>query len=58
MLVGHNPGLEELLVYLTAAENRMPTAAIACVQLPEDWGRLKRGAGQLEIMMVPKALES
>ena len=56
MLVGHNPGLEELLVYLTGMENRMPTAAIACIQLPQNWGRLKRGSGQLETLIFPKAL--
>jgi len=58
MLVGHNPGLEELLIYLTTMENRMPTAAIACVRLPEDWGRLKRGSGKLEALMFPKGLET
>jgi phosphohistidine phosphatase len=33
MVVGHNPGLEELLHLLTGAEDAMPTAALADVRL-------------------------
>ena len=54
MLVGHNPGLEDLLVYL--AGNRvpmppdgklLPTAAVACLKMPDSWKNLDKGAGKL-----------
>ncbi len=53
MLVGHNPGLEDLLQYL-AGDNiqlppdgkLLPTAAVAYVKLPVDWKDLTEGAGQ------------
>src|SRR5262245_28346150 len=32
MLVGHNPGFEDLLARLTGSHERMPTAALACIQ--------------------------
>jgi len=34
MVVGHNPGLEELLVALTGEAEHLPTAALARVALP------------------------
>lgn len=41
LLVGHNPGLEELLELLTGDYAPLPTAAIAQVDLPiERWGEL------------------
>ena len=33
MLVGHNPGIEELVSDLAGREERMPTAALACFRL-------------------------
>ena len=36
MVVGHNPGLEELLLVLAGEAERMPTAALAQVTLPID----------------------
>jgi phosphohistidine phosphatase len=36
MIVGHNPGLEELVVHLTAQPELMPTAAMAEIELPID----------------------
>ena len=41
MVVGHNPGLEELVTVLTEEEETLPTAAMAWVQLPvETWSEL------------------
>ncbi len=41
MVVGHNPGLEELLEWLTGDYEPMPTAALAQVQLPiQSWEEL------------------
>ena len=49
LLVGHNPGISELLLLLTGEERDMPTAAIAQVQLPlSEFTGIANGArGQL-----------
>jgi phosphohistidine phosphatase len=36
MVVGHNPGVAELVELLTGVQDRMPTAALAYVELPID----------------------
>jgi phosphohistidine phosphatase len=42
MIVGHNPGLEELVVQLTGERQDLPTAALAQIVLPIDqWRDLK-----------------
>lgn len=63
LLVGHNPGLEALVKYLAGEPeglprtgNLMPTAAIACLALPEDWTALQPAIGRLEVLTYPKAL--
>ncbi|HEX6183201.1 MAG TPA: histidine phosphatase family protein [Pyrinomonadaceae bacterium] len=57
MLVGHNPGMEELLKLLTGEEEQMPTAALACVALDvEKWSKVREGAGRLEWLVRPKEL--
>jgi phosphohistidine phosphatase len=57
MLVGHNPGMEELLTLLTGEEHRMATAALACVALDvEKWAKVKARAGRLEWLVRPKEL--
>lgn len=41
MVVGHNPGMEELVSLLTDRERPMSTANVAVVELPiESWGEL------------------
>ena len=53
MIVGHNPGLEDLLDHLAgdvpvpADGKLLPTAALARLALPDDWRRLDRGCGEL-----------
>lgn len=48
MFVGHNPGIEELVEWLTGEAERMPTAAVACVRLSiADWSQLQ-AAGKHE----------
>lgn len=54
MLVGHNPGLEELIDYLTAgrveipADGKvLPTSALAQLEMVEDWASLGRGCATL-----------
>ncbi len=57
LLVGHNPGLEELLELLTGEARRMPTAALACVQLDADkWSKIAPRSGRLEWHVKPKEL--
>jgi len=42
MIVGHNPGLEELVEQLTGERQHLPTAALAQIVLPIDrWSDLK-----------------
>jgi phosphohistidine phosphatase len=41
MVVGHNPGIEYLIDLLTDSDERMPTAALAQVELSiEQWADL------------------
>ena len=55
MLVGHNPGMEELLKLLTGEGRAMPTAALACVALEvEEWGKARARAGRLEWLARPE----
>jgi phosphohistidine phosphatase len=57
LLVGHNPGLEELLERLTGESRRMPTATLARVALDvEKWSKVREGAGRVESFVVPKEL--
>jgi phosphohistidine phosphatase len=57
MLVGHNPGLEDLLLTLTGEVRQMPTAALARVALDiERWSDARDASGQLEWLVKPKEL--
>jgi phosphohistidine phosphatase len=59
MLVGHNPGFEELLEVLTGENHSMATAAIACIELNvEKWNKTRTGTGRLEWLSGPKDLKS
>jgi phosphohistidine phosphatase len=58
MLVGHNPGFEELLAFLTGEGRRMPTCALAKIKLEVgSWKDVKASAGKLESFIAPKELE-
>ncbi len=58
MLVGHNPGLEELLGVLASEAHRMSTAALACIELGiEKWREVGPGTGTLEWLVKPKELK-
>jgi phosphohistidine phosphatase len=58
MVVGHNPGLEELLELLTGEYQRLPTAALAQVELPiQSWAELSEETqGELANLWRPKEL--
>jgi phosphohistidine phosphatase len=54
MLIGHNPGLEELMRYLLGAEvetppdgKLLPTATVARLEMPKDWHKLESGCAKL-----------
>lgn len=59
MIVGHNPGLEELLEALTGARETLPTAALALIQIPiEHWRRLALdGSSRLLRVWRPRELD-
>jgi phosphohistidine phosphatase len=59
LLVGHNPGLEELLRVLTGEEHRLPTAALVKMKLKiSKWSDASENKGTLEWIVSPKELES
>ena len=58
LLVGHNPGIQDLLERLTGELHRVPTAALARVGLRSGtWGALREGTGRLEWIVRPKELK-
>ena len=66
LLVGHNPGFQELVQLLTAEEIspqekrdwKYPTAALAVLDFPiARWGDISPGSGILHSFVTPKALE-
>ena len=56
ILIGHNPGFEELLAFLTGESRRMPTAALAKIKFDASWKDVKEHAGTLEWFVTPKEL--
>jgi len=57
MLVGHNPGFEDLLGRLSGSRERMPTAALACIEFQIDnWDGIEDGKGKLAWLLTPKQL--
>lgn len=59
LLVGHNPGIEGFIGFLTCAAEPMPTAALAIIDLDiESWADIKFGAGKLTEVIRPKDVMS
>jgi phosphohistidine phosphatase len=63
LLVGHNPGLEELLlkliphsVPLSANGKHLPTAALAQLAFESDWTKLTEGSAKLVALIHPDNL--
>src|SRR5258708_5894182 len=56
LLVGHNPGIEELLGLLTGSSQHMPTAALAKIRLEgaDDWSEISQAKAILELTIKPK----
>jgi len=58
LLVGHNPGYEDLVEVLTGRTTRLPTASLAQIDLTvEEWNKVRAGAGKLKRLMTPKDLK-
>ncbi len=63
LLVGHNPGLEELVLYLAGDEldrqadgKLLPTATLVRLEMPDDWSALTSGCAQLVTITRPRNL--
>jgi phosphohistidine phosphatase len=61
LLVGHNPALADLVTYLAGDEVKvpddgklLPTAALARLEMPDDWAGLERGCAQLVSVVRPR----
>ncbi len=58
LLVGHNPGFEDLCERLTGTAKKLPTASLTCIDLKIDkWAGPKGGKGKLKWRMTPKKLK-
>jgi len=58
LLIGHNPGFEDLCERLTGAARKIPTASLTCISLNIDkWAGPKGGKGKLKWRMTPKKLK-
>jgi len=67
LLVGHNPGLEEIALRLSGSDEaglrgkvevKYPTATVAEIELPvESWAEVKEGMGRIERFIRPRDLD-
>jgi phosphohistidine phosphatase len=69
LLIGHNPGLERLALYLmndlghgpgaSRLQDKYPTGSLAILSVPaEDWNDLKVGSGRLDDFVRPSDLDA
>lgn len=62
LLIGHNPGLESLLLYLagdaplTGDGKRMTTASVARLRVTDTWAELQNGSARLLSLTRPRDL--
>lgn len=55
LIVGHNPGIEGFIQFLTGSNEPMPTAAFASITLNIDkWSGLSAGCGDIREILRPK----
>jgi phosphohistidine phosphatase len=67
LLVGHNPGLQQLVLALTrdedqklrkSVEAKFPTAAVAIIELPAvRWDEVETGSGEIVELILPRDLK-
>jgi len=66
LVVGHNPGLQDLALHLIASGNveareriseKLPTSGLVVVEFPfNDWSRLRPNSGRLERFVSPRLI--
>jgi phosphohistidine phosphatase len=57
MMIGHNPGFEELLSFLTGELRRMPTCALATIELESgSWKDVRASESRLKSFITPHEL--
>jgi len=57
LMIGHNPGFEELVAFLSGEHRRMPTCGLAKIRLEvASWKDVRAGEGTLEWFIAPKEL--
>jgi phosphohistidine phosphatase len=65
MVVGHNPGLEDLAIELVGGgddtalaglQRKFPTGALATLLIPDTWKALEKGAASVTAFVVPRDL--
>ena len=58
MIVGHNPLFEEIASRLVGHYVRMPTAALACIDLETDsWSEIRNAQSTLRFQLIPEKQE-
>ena len=67
LVVGHNPGLERLIIQLTDEDKhgfrdrvagKFPTASLATIELPDErWRDIEKGSGKIVELIFPKELD-
>jgi phosphohistidine phosphatase len=66
MVVGHNPGLQDLALALAGdgdrtalarLQGKFPTGALATLTVPDTWTSLARGGAVLQALVVPRQLD-
>jgi phosphohistidine phosphatase len=58
IMVGHNPGFENLLGYLTGENRHMSTCALARIEFDAaNWSGVSEETGRLELFVTPKDLD-
>jgi phosphohistidine phosphatase len=59
LMIGHNPGFEGVIAYLTGTMVPMPTAGLAVVEFDiEKWSEIEAGTGKLVEVIRPKEAAS
>jgi phosphohistidine phosphatase len=59
LLIGHNPGMEELLALLVGGEQQMSTASLAKVSLSsKKWDKVMAGKGTLDSFVKAKEIKA
>jgi phosphohistidine phosphatase len=67
LLVGHNPGVQDLILRLAGNDqreqrdrvaDRFPTSALAALELPTNhWSEVREGSGHIVALIAPRDLD-